>query len=217
MATRVYLIRHGETLGAEKRMYKGQTDVPLSSEGEAQAVKAGEFIRGHLKSRTGYSGLSERSAQTTIEAVYSSDLSRCVKTAELVGGFFNLNPVPVPEFRERNFGLWEGMTFEEIDKKYPDDFANWAKNPLKFSPAGGESTEDVTRRTMPALKKLVKLHLNKTIVIVAHGGANRVILCNLLKIPLRHIFRIEQDFACVNVVEIHRNLPVVLLLNHTHR
>ncbi|QWR76810.1 alpha-ribazole phosphatase [Candidatus Magnetomonas plexicatena] len=208
MATRVYLLRHGKTVGSDTLRYKGQTDVPLSDEGIAQAEKAAQFISSHV---------SCNSAQPAIDALYSSDLSRCVKTAEIVGASFNLTPITIPEFRERHFGQWEGMSFDEINEKYPEDFTNWAKNPLKFSPIGGESTEDVSKRTMPTLKKLIKRHLDKTIAIVAHGGTNRVILCNLLKIPLRHIFRLEQDFACINIIDIHENYPVVLLLNHTQR
>jgi len=199
---RIYLIRHGQTQGGEVLRYKGHTDVPLSDVGRAQILRLSEYLE-----------------KKSIDEIYCSDLSRAIDSACIIADKFNLKPIIMPEFRERHFGRWEGMTFDEINNLYPDDFKNWASDPLRFSPIDGESTLDVSNRIMPALETLINKQPEKNMLILAHGGVNRVILCNLLKIPLEHVFRIEQDFAALNIIEFYNNhrgtYPVIKLLNYT--
>jgi alpha-ribazole phosphatase/probable phosphoglycerate mutase len=202
MATTLYLIRHGETEGSEEKRYKGTIDVPLSENGKRQILKSAEFI-----------GQKLNSVGARMNAVYSSNLVRASKSAELIAGHLGLKATVDADLRERDFGLWEGMSFEEIDKEYPDDFRAWAKNPLRFSPMGGESTLEVKERVIGALKKILDRHAGETIAVVGHGGVNRVALCHYMDMPLENIFRIEQEFACVNIVEFYDSYPVVKLLN----
>ena len=115
--------------------------------------------------------------------------------------------------RERNFGLWEGMSFEEIKEKYPEEFNDWAGNPLEFSPVNGESTLEVRDRVVDAFEKIVHAHPGERVAIVAHGGVNRIILCHILGIPMENIFRVEQDFAALNIIEFWDRYPVVKLMN----
>lgn len=239
MVTTLYLIRHGETEGAQSNRYKGHIDVPLSEKGIEQMERVAKYMNKSYMSHKTYN------------AVYCSDLSRAVKSAEIIAEPHGLKPVIMPELRERNFGLWEGMSFNEIREKYPDEFGAWAGDPLKFSPVQGENTIEVRDRVVGVLNKILSNHFaevkkirsfedektQKTlpdstpqplnisssqiqnssfdnIAIVAHGGVNRVILCHLLGIPLENIFRIEQDFAALNVIEFYENYPVVKLLNY---
>jgi alpha-ribazole phosphatase/probable phosphoglycerate mutase len=202
MATTLYLIRHGETEGSEERRYKGTIDVPLSENGKRQIMKSAEFIERTLSS-----------AGARMNAVYSSNLVRASKSAEIIAGHLGVNPIVDAELRERDFGIWEGMSFEEIDEQYPDDFRAWAKNPLRFSPMGGESTLEIKGRVIGALKKILDRHAGETVAVVGHGGVNRVALCHFMGMPLENIFRIEQEFACVNIVEFYDSYPVVKLLN----
>ncbi|MBF0516231.1 MAG: histidine phosphatase family protein [Nitrospirae bacterium] len=203
MPTRVYLIRHGQTVDAHERRYKGHIDVPLSQEGIRQAQRMSMFLKS-LDARTGLPPL---------HCIYCSDLSRAVKTAEAVAQPFGITPVVHSGLRERHFGKWEGMTFDEIKAAYPDEFKNWAADPLNFSPVGGESTMDVSLRLMPVFYGIVNSHKNETIALVAHGGVNRVALCHILGIPLSHIFRVEQDFIALNIIEFYDGVPVVKLMN----
>ena len=111
--------------------------------------------------------------------------------------------------------LSTGMaSFDEIKEEYPDAFTAWAENPLKFSPMEGESTLDVKGRALRVFNEITEKHNGDSIAIVAHGGINRVILCELLGIPLENIFRIEQDFAALNVIELW-DYPVINQLNFT--
>ncbi len=210
MAAKVYLIRHGETAGAETMRYKGHIDVPLSENGVGQIKRLSAFLSGEAGKR----GSGEvKGISGTLGAVYCSGLGRAVKSAEIIAEPFGLKPIVVEDFKERGFGVWEGMSFDEIQEKYPDAFSAWAENPLKFSPMEGESTLDVKDRAMKVFDEIIGKHNGENIAIVAHGGVNRVILCELLGIPLENIFRIEQDFAALNVIELW-DYPVVKHLNY---
>ena len=148
-----------------------------------------------------------------LAAVYTSNLSRAVKSAEIIARPYKFKPVQMKELRERSFGIWEGMSFTEIKERYPEEFSAWAGNPLKYSPIEGESTVEVEKRVMKAVNRILKKHKGDEIAIVSHGGVSRIILCRLLGIPLENIFRIEQDYAAVNIIEFWDKYPVVKLIN----
>ena len=201
MVTTLYLIRHGETEGGEVRRYKGTIDVPLSEIGVRQMEQVSKYI----VEKGGKGGL--------MSAVYCSDLTRAIRSAEIVAEPHSLKPVIISSLRERNFGLWEGMSFDEIREKYPLEFDAWADNPLKFSPMEGESTLAMRDRVIQAMSEIMENHNKENIAIVAHGGVNRIILCHILGIPLENIFRIEQDYGAVNIIEFWNKYPVVKFLN----
>jgi broad specificity phosphatase PhoE len=226
VVTTLFLARHGETEGSGTKRYYGSIDVPLSENGILQARSAAVFIREHLKSSTARQEASylkdiHRQASTsapglnseTLAAVYCSGLIRSERSAEIVAEPFGLRPVVVAELRERSFGIWEGMTFTEIRERYPEEFEAWAGNPVKYSPPGGESTIEVKERVIRALDSILGDHDGESLAIVAHGGVNRVILCHILGVPLENIFRIEQGYASVSIVEFWDKYPVVKLMN----
>jgi len=201
MITICYIIRHGLTVNAKEKRYTGHLDVPLSQEGEEQM----EQLAFHLL--TG--------ANNSLDSVYCSDLIRAKRSAEIIGRAFELKPIIVPDFRECSFGRWEGMTFDEIMENYPGEFEAWAKSPLEFLSIGGESIMDVRYRVMPLFYNIIAEKKGKRIAIVAHGGVNRIILCELLGIPLKNIFKIGQDFGALNVCIFHDEFPVLKLMNYT--
>ncbi len=114
--TTLYVIRHGETVNAEKKRYKGTIDVPLSANGIAQM----ELTAAHLEKM-----VLENNAGNGLAAVYTSDLSRAWQSADILAGRFNLQPRVDESLRERYFGRWEGMSFDEITEKYPIEFQAW--------------------------------------------------------------------------------------------
>lgn len=225
MLTHLYLIRHGETEGAETRRYKGHLDVPLSDNGVQQMKRLAGFIAG--AGLGACPGQPHRIVPTkTLTAVYCSDLSRAIKSAEIIAEPHGLKPVIIPGLRERSFGVWEGMSFDEIRQKWPDAFNSWAANPLKYSPMEGESTIEVRDRVMNTLNGILNGRAGEekgpaasdgetNIAIVSHGGVNRVLICELLGIPLEDIFRVDQDFGCLNVIELWDNYPIAKLINFT--
>lgn len=226
MVTTLYLIRHGATEGDEIKRYKGSIDVHLSSKGAEQISKSSDFIMGHVQKaallrRQSY--LNDIHGKVSIQgmdkkgliAVYSSPLQRALRSANILSEPFGIKPIEVSEIRERSFGVWEGMTFLEIKEKYPDEFAKWTSNPLKYSPPDGESTLEARDRVIKAVEEIIDNHRTdgESIAIMAHGGVNRIILCHFLGIPLENIFRIEQDYASVNIIEFWDKYPVVKLIN----
>lgn len=224
MVTTLYLIRHGETEGSETKRYKGSIDVPLSENGIRQIEQAAAFVAQQIRSsfysrqlsylRDIHANVTDDQGETgEMKAVYTSDLSRAVKSGEIIAAPHRIIPKALPDLRERNFGIWEGMSFSEIRDQYPVEFNAWADNPLKYSPVGGESTLDMSHRVIAALERIISSHDNQVIAIVAHGGVNRIILCHIMGVPFENIFRIEQDFAAVNVIEYWDKYPVVKLLN----
>lgn len=197
----LYLLRHGETEGP-KRVYKGHIDVPLSKEGVKQVEKVAEILRLFVGKRE----LNRR-------IILSSPLGRAVKTAEILGKALNTEFKTMEILKERGFGKWEGMALDQIVSFYPEEFERWRQNPAKFSPPEGESTIDVSKRAKKAIEQILLEYKGYEVFITAHGGINRVILCNLLNIPLENIFKIEQDFACVNIIDFYDSYPVIKLLN----
>ncbi len=199
----LYLLRHGETEG-QKKVYKGHIDIPLSKEGERQVEKTAKFLKNYTKRY-----------DLQVEFCYSSPLKRAVKTAEIIAEELSLRAKakPLQSLKERSFGKWEGLSINDIVSLYPEEFERWRTDPLRFSPPGGESTLQVSERASEALSEIISSHQNSQVFITAHGGINRVILCNILGIPLENIFRIEQEFACVNIIEFYENQPVVKLIN----
>ena len=230
MVTTLYLIRHGALEGGGPKRYNGSIDIPMSEEGILQIKEASAFIEellnnagrskylSYLKDVHDAAVTEEQEAGNTeagpgLDAVYCSDLSRAVKSAEIIAGPHGLAPVKMPALRERSFGVWEGMTFNEIKERFPGEFEAWADNPLAHSPVGGESTLEVKERVVKALNEILNRHTGDTIAVVAHGGVNRILICDILGMPLENIFRIEQDYGAVNVIEFWDRYPVVKLLN----
>ncbi len=210
MVKTLYLIRHGETEGSEVRRYKGSIDVPLSEKGIEQIKRLSDFM-----ART-----------SELQAVYCSPLIRALNSAEIIAEPHGLKPIVIPDFRERSFGVWEGMSFDEIKARYPEGFEAWTGDPLRYSPLQGESTLEVKERVIRELNRILNRYSNSaarsnssndlddiSIAIVAHGGVNRVILCQMMGIPLENIFRIEQDYGCINIIEFCEDYAVVRLMN----
>ena len=196
-ATRLYLCRHGEVDGDGKRRYNGHRDVGITAGG----VRQMESLR-------------ERLRHAPLSAIYSSDLVRTIKGAEIIGDGHGAPRIIRAEFRERGVGLWEGMSFEEIEAAYPAEWNAWLSDVVNFVPPGGESVLEVSRRVMPALMAALEDNRGGEIALVGHGGVNRIILCGALGLGLDNIFRIEQAYGSLNIVDYYDGgYPVVKLLN----
>jgi len=182
--TRIYLIRHGEVQGAGTRRYNGHADVPLSERGIAQ-----------------YHLMKERLADKDISACYSSDLIRCAIGAEIIASRLGLTPVLEPGLRELDIGIWEGKTWVELMEKYPLEWQARIADIVNYRVPGGESLKDLHDRIMPVINAIIERHSGGNVLVVAHGGANRVILLNAAGAPLSSLFNIEQDYCCLNIID----------------
>ncbi|MBI2198759.1 MAG: histidine phosphatase family protein [Candidatus Rokubacteria bacterium] len=195
--TVVYLVRHGAVVGAESRRFIGHLDVPLSAHGEAELE-----------------ALAKRLAGVQLAAVYSSDLSRTRRSAEILAAPHGLVAHALPELREFAMGRWEGLTAEEIRALDPPAFAEWMAAIGRFQFPDGENLAQVARRAWRAFEGIVAAHPGEQVAVVAHGGTNRAILCRALGIPLERILTLGQDYAGLSMLEAVGEGWRLRLLNH---
>jgi broad specificity phosphatase PhoE len=184
VSTTVYLVRHGSVVGAETRRFIGHLDVPLSPHGEAQIA-----------------ALARRLASVRLAAVYSSDLVRTRRSAEILAATQCLAALPLAGLREFAMGRWEGLTAEEIRARAPEAFTEWMADVGRFQFPGGECLEQVAARSWAAFEDIVAAHEGEAVAIVAHGGSLRAILCRALDVPLARLLALGQDYAALSVLE----------------
>jgi broad specificity phosphatase PhoE len=184
-ATRVFMVRHGATVVSAEDRFAGTTDVNLSDEGREQTRR-----------------LAERLSQEKIAAVYASPLSRTVETAQILAAPHDLEVQTRDGLREISHGHWEQMTRREVEEKFPDEAAEWEKDPYTFAPKGGESGLAVTARALPALIDLVREHPGENILVVSHKATIRLLLSSLLGFdPRRYRDNLDQKPAALNIVD----------------
>lgn len=152
-ATRILLIRHGETAWNRATRIQGHTDVPLSPLGLVQAER-----------------LAIALAEERLTAIYSSDLSRARQTAEALARSQRLAIRFDAGLRERAFGRFEGLSWEEIARGYPEDAARWRRREPDFAVGGGESLNAFSTRCLDAARRAAAAHPGESIALVAHGG-----------------------------------------------
>ncbi len=197
MAARVYLMRHGEVANDGERRYNGHIDIDITEKGRDQMHR----LAGLLEDKK-------------IAAVYSSDLIRSTKGAAIISQRLGISYNPLPELRERSLGAWEGLTAEEIKARFPEQYKAWRADLLNYRPPGGECLVDVSARILPVFKRLVASHPEQEIGMLLHGGVNRVILADALGMELMNMFRIDQSFGSLNIIDFYEDgMAVVKLLN----
>jgi broad specificity phosphatase PhoE len=183
--TRVFMVRHGATVLSAEDRFAGATDVQLSDEGREQTRR-----------------LAERLSREKITAVYSSPLGRTVETAQILARPQGLEVQKRDGLREISHGRWEQMTRREVEQKFPEEAAEWEKDPYTFAPLGGESGLSVTARALPALIDIVRDHPGEHVLVVSHKGTIRLLLSSLLGFdPRRYRDNLDQNPAALNIVD----------------
>lgn len=193
---RLILLRHGEPEAQVHGRCYGNLDVGLSDNGR-DAVRAKLSSLGGLR----------------VSALYTSPLKRAVETAAIAEASLGMKAIAAPELREINFGAFEGLTYPEIEQRYPKEYRLWMECPTEVTFPSGECFMDMKVRVLKFMESLFALHEQGTVTIVAHGGPNRVILADALGIPAAMVFRIDQSYAAVNVIDYIERCPIVRLVN----
>ncbi len=194
--TRIYLIRHGEVVNHHEGRYNGFNDVDITEEGVKQMKSVAERLNG-----------------AKVSAVYCSDLIRAYRGAEIINNGRSLPIIKNTGLRERNIGVWENLTLEEIMKSYKDEWNRFLNDVVDFKPDGGESMKEVDARVNKELTKIVEDHKGDEILMVAHGGVNRTVLCRALGLDLKYLFRIEQRYGALNIIDYYSDIAIVNLMN----
>lgn len=196
MATRLLLVRHGATtLSAEDR-FAGATDIPLSDEGRAQAA-----------------ALAERLRDDPIAAIYCSPMRRTLETASIIAEPHKLTPVSRPALREIDHGHWEGLTRQEVESRFKEEYARWEEDPFSSAPSGGECGVDVMARALPVIRAIVEAHQGQRVAVVSHKATIRLIISSLLGFDARgYRDRLDQAPACLNVLDFKNSVRARLML-----
>ncbi|MDP0489969.1 MAG: histidine phosphatase family protein [Verrucomicrobiota bacterium JB023] len=185
--TELYFIRHGETEWNRSGLWQGHQDSPLTENGVIQAKALGE--------RFANDGL-------TFDAVYSSDLRRAHHTCELLTEpIGQLDQIRLePAIRERALGHLEGLTFAQIQERFPEEATLHASGDPHFAPlGGGESWADTFARAGAALRQIVRNHPGKRILAVSHGGVVGMLLRDCLGLNLLPPRRFQLPNAALNI------------------
>lgn len=159
---RLYLVRHGRTIWNEEGRFQGQTDIPLSPEGREQARL-----------------LARRLQRLPFREVFASDLSRARETGEIIASTLGIPLHLRREWREMDYGLWAGLSFEEIQEKFPRETEAYLEDWVHVAPPGGESFRQLTERVRGALQEVLGRPAEH-LLVVAHGGTIRAAVCLLL-------------------------------------
>lgn len=197
--TCIILVRHGQTEWNRIERFRGRADVPLNETGLAQAEATGERVA--------------KTWQPV--AVYTSPLSRSVKTAQAIARHFNL-PVQIhPDLADIDYGEWQGLTPEEARQRWPEQIDDWYHHPERASIPRGETLTALRQRAMQTVNELAAKHPGETIVLVGHTVINRIILLGVLGLGNERFWHLRQDTCAINVFEVENGDFVLVSLNDT--
>jgi broad specificity phosphatase PhoE len=196
--TEIYLVRHGQTEWNTQLIFRGRKDIPLNERGHKQA----RALAGALKDRN-------------IDAIYTSPLSRAVETAQPAATLFDLDVVPVQGLIDINYGEWEGVSHDEIKRRYSDQYVQWEQRPELVQFPQGETLDGVKERAFGALTDIVSMNPAGPVLIISHRVINKVLLCALLGLSNAHFWEIRQDTGCINVMEYSPDRFVLCAMNDT--
>ncbi|MBU4305340.1 MAG: histidine phosphatase family protein [Candidatus Omnitrophica bacterium] len=160
----LFLIRHGETDYNRNKRYCGSSNAELNAEGILQVNR--------LKDRVSIEP----------DVVFFSGTLRTRQTARIL--FPDRELIAANALRELNFGLWEGLTYDEIMYRDAESYDKWINDPLNCAPPGGETLLELRSRAAVFIEKIFRQHEHKSVACVSHGGAIKVMTCMLLNKPL---------------------------------
>jgi broad specificity phosphatase PhoE len=196
--TRMVLVRHGQPVEEMRGRCYGRLDVGLSSAGRLQAERAARFL-----------------AEAPLLRIYTSPRQRARESAAPLAELKAMSVDTEAAFREIDFGLFEGLSYEEAEQRYPQVYAEWMAHPTRVRFPEGESYPEMRERVLAAGRELRTRHAGETFVLVSHGGVNRTLLSEALGMPDANLFRMEQGYASVNIIDFYGDEPIVKLMNVT--
>lgn len=203
--TRILFIRHGETVFNIEGKIQGNLDSPLTEIGQRQARAVAHRLR-----------------HTPPAHIYTSDLGRALATAQLIAQTTHCPLATDERLRERNMGIFQGLTFDEIARRYPDESGRLKTATVDYIPTGGESADQTRQRAWTALNEFADGHPGQEIAVISHGAVIAAVIRHILGMPyeVRRSFKIFN--AGINVLTRKNNhwavetLGDICHLNHLH-
>ncbi len=200
---RLYLVRHGQTAWNHIGRIQGHSDVPLDEVGSQQAERVAHWLAQRLASRQ------------SLHAVYSSDLQRAARTAQVIAERLNAPLLLTPALRERDWGAWEGLTRDEVIERYPEHHFTYLYDPLGGTPPAAEPMTAFWERVQQFARMLYERYTEGELIVVGHGGSLRILLCDALAGDIQTYRRIRLDNAALSIIERVDGRIWVALLNYT--
>ena len=176
-------MRHGAIETTNEKRFVGQIDPPLSPDGRKQSERQGRHL-----------------LDIPFSGIWCSDLTRARETAAIVSKNRDNKILQAPELREIHLGQWEGMPMSKIREHFPDLWQLRGKDIGHFRPPGAESFADLQQRVVPFIRHIAARSAGNTL-IVTHAGVIRVLLCDVLQMPLSNLFRIHLDYGGLTLIQ----------------
>lgn len=195
---RLIIMRHGETKWNTEHRIQGHTDIPLDERGHRQAE-----------------AIAERLTGMEIDAVYASPLQRALMTGEHIASRNRCPLIEEPRLIERNFGEWEGLRMEEVEREQPEKWRQWIEAPTRCEIPKCETLESVLERSLVCAEQIIKRHSGKNVVIVSHANPVKLLLMYYTGIPLDKIHSIRTDNCSYSELHLHKGAMVLYTLNET--
>lgn len=200
--TKLIIIRHCQTIdNASGKLQGYHNDSEFSEEGKLQSQR-----------------LAARLKDETIGEVYCSDLGRTYTTAKIIASEHGLEPIQMRALRECDIGDWSDMPVKEAIRKWIEYYESEKQKGIpreEIRPPHGENSFDHQKRVMAAVKDIIEKNPNGTVVLVGHGGTNRVIIGSFEKKDPDNFYALGQDNACINIIETNGTKSEVLVINDT--
>ncbi len=184
-ATRICMVRHGETAWNAEGRVQGQLDIPLNDVGRAQARATAEVLGSH-----------------DFSAIYCSDLIRVRQTCEPSAKKLALPVTYLPELRERHYGLFETLTYVEVREKFPEQYARFRDKDPDFDFEGGESLRGFNDRSLKVVADIIGRHAGEQILVFTHGGVLEMVYRHARAVGLSSQRDFEIPNAGINWIEV---------------
>ena len=184
-ATRICMVRHGETAWNAEGRVQGQLDIPLNDVGRAQARATAEALAGH-----------------DFTSIYCSDLMRVRQTAEPAAKRLALPVAYLPTLRERHYGMFETLTYSEVREKFPEQYARFRDKDPDFDFEGGETLRGFNERSLKAVNDLIERHAGEQILVFTHGGVLEMVYRHARAAGLSSPRDFEIPNAGINWIEV---------------
>lgn len=194
---RVHLIRHGRVVDDGAHRYLGHTDLPMSEAGIAE-IEALAAVYAEAP---------------PFDVVWCSDLARSRRTAEILAARHGVPIRTDARLREIDMGDWEGLDRAAFAAAHPEIHTARGRDIFGFRPPGGESFADLLARILPVWRMVEETPDDMTIAVAGHAGVHRLLICRVLGMLPEHLFRLAKSPGHVDLIEWHRDGPVLRLLD----
>ncbi|MBQ9246324.1 histidine phosphatase family protein [bacterium] len=173
---KITFIRHGSTINTEEnRLFDDESYPAINSNGKEEIEKISEWVK--------EKGLK-------IDKIYASPALRTVQSARILSEICNLEFEILNDLNSRKVGLWSGLSFDEIEKKFPNMLEAYHENPENYCPEGGETAIDYNQKINNIINNIIENNLHKRLIIITHGEVIQAAIANALNIPLCNQFKV---------------------------